>query len=71
MRGLVVGIALTLVLLLVPGGHFLFVLLVPLASFALIRYRTTWLAATKDVPREQDDSVPLGPSPGPVLRNEP
>jgi hypothetical protein len=42
MRGLVLGIALTLILVLVPGSHFLFVLLVPLAFFALLRYRTTW-----------------------------
>jgi uncharacterized membrane protein YccC len=42
MRGLAIGIALALILLLVPGGHFLLVLLIPLAFFALLRYRATW-----------------------------
>jgi uncharacterized membrane protein YccC len=42
MRGLAIGIALALILLLVPGGHLLLVLLIPLAFFALLRYRTTW-----------------------------
>jgi hypothetical protein len=42
MRGLAIGIALTLILVLVPGSHFLLVLLIPLAFFALLRYRTTW-----------------------------
>jgi uncharacterized membrane protein YgaE (UPF0421/DUF939 family) len=42
MRGLAIGSALAVILILVPGGHFLLVLLVPLAFFALLRYRTTW-----------------------------
>ena len=42
MRGLAIGIALTTVLLLVPGGKFLLVLLIPLAFFALLTFRTTW-----------------------------
>jgi uncharacterized membrane protein YgaE (UPF0421/DUF939 family) len=42
MRGLAIGTALAVILILVPGGHFLLVLLVPLAFFALLRYRTTW-----------------------------
>lgn len=42
MRGLAVGLALTMILVLVPGSHFLFILLVPLAFFALLRYRATW-----------------------------
>ena len=42
MRGLAIGTALTIVLLLVPGGHLLLVLLIPLALFALLRFRTTW-----------------------------
>jgi hypothetical protein len=42
MRGLAIGIALTGILLLVPGGHFLLVLLVPLAFLALLMFRTTW-----------------------------
>jgi hypothetical protein len=42
MRGLAIGIALTVVLLLIPGGHLLLVLLVPLAFLALLIFRTTW-----------------------------
>ena len=42
MRGLAIGIALALILVLVPGSHILLVLLIPLAFFALLRYRTTW-----------------------------
>jgi uncharacterized membrane protein YccC len=42
MRGLAIGIALALILVLVPGSHLLLVLLIPLAFFALLRYRTTW-----------------------------
>jgi hypothetical protein len=42
MRALAIGIALALILLLVPGGHVLLVLLVPLAFLALLRYRTSW-----------------------------
>jgi uncharacterized membrane protein YgaE (UPF0421/DUF939 family) len=42
MRGLAIGIALALILILFPGSHFLLVLLIPLAFFALLRYRTTW-----------------------------
>jgi hypothetical protein len=42
MRGLAIGTALAVILILVPGGHFLLVLLVPLAFFALLRYRATW-----------------------------
>ena len=42
MRGLAIGIALTGMLLLVPGGHVLLVLLVPLAFLALLVFRTTW-----------------------------
>jgi hypothetical protein len=46
MRGLAIGIALTLILMLVPGGHILLVLLVPLAFFALLMFRTTWQPVT-------------------------
>lgn len=42
MRGLAIGTAVTIVLLLVPGGHLLLVLLIPLALFAFLRFRTTW-----------------------------
>ena len=42
MRGLAIGIALTVILLLVPGGHILLVLLVPLAFLALLMFRTAW-----------------------------
>jgi uncharacterized membrane protein YgaE (UPF0421/DUF939 family) len=42
MRGLAIGVALAMILVFVPGGHFLLVLLIPLAFFALLRYRTTW-----------------------------
>ena len=42
MRGLTIGVALAAILFLVPGGHVLLVLLIPLAFFALLRYRTTW-----------------------------
>jgi len=42
MRGLAIGIALTLILFIVPGGHFLLVLLVPLAFLSLLMFRTTW-----------------------------
>jgi hypothetical protein len=42
MRGLAIGIALVLILVLVPGGHFLLVLVVSLAFLALLVLRTTW-----------------------------
>ena len=42
MRGLAIGIALALILVLVPGGHFLLILVVPLAFLALLVLRTTW-----------------------------
>jgi len=42
MRGLVIGIALASILFLVPGAGFWLVLVIPLAFFALLRYRTTW-----------------------------
>ena len=42
MRTLAIGTALTVVLLLIPGGHLLLVLLVPLAFLALLMFRTTW-----------------------------
>jgi hypothetical protein len=42
MRDLAIGIALAGILLLVPGGHTLLVLLVPLAFVALLMFRTTW-----------------------------
>jgi len=42
MRGLAIATALTVVLLLVPGGHVLLVLLIPLAFLALLMFRTTW-----------------------------
>jgi hypothetical protein len=42
MRGLAIGIALTLILVLVPASHFLLVLLIPFAFFALLRYRSSW-----------------------------
>ena len=42
MRGLAIGIALALILVLVPGGHFLLVLVVSLAFLALLVLRTSW-----------------------------
>lgn len=42
MRGLAIGLALTIVLLLVPGGHVLLVLLLPLAFLALLMVRAGW-----------------------------
>ena len=42
MRGLAIGIALALILVLVPGGDFLLVLVVSLAFLALLVLRTTW-----------------------------
>lgn len=42
MRTLAIGTALTIVLLLVPAGHPLLVLLLPLAFLALLLFRTTW-----------------------------
>ena len=42
MRGLAIGIALTIVLLLIPGAHLLLVMLVPLAFVALLMFRTSW-----------------------------
>ena len=42
MRGLAIGIALTVVLLLVPGGNILLVLLIPPAFLALLMFRTSW-----------------------------
>jgi hypothetical protein len=42
MRGLAIGTALTVVLLLVPGGQLMLVLLIPLAFLALLMFRTTW-----------------------------
>jgi hypothetical protein len=42
MRTLAIGTALTVVLLLIPGGRLLLVLLVPLAFLALLMFRTTW-----------------------------
>jgi hypothetical protein len=42
MRGLATGIALALILLIVPAGHLLLVLLIPLAFLALLMFRTTW-----------------------------
>lgn len=42
MRGLAIGLALALILIVVPASHFLFVLLIPLSFFALLRYRTAW-----------------------------
>jgi hypothetical protein len=42
MRGLAIGIALALILILVPAGHFLLVLAIPLAFLALLMFRTTW-----------------------------
>ena len=54
MRGLAIGIALTAMLLLVPGGHVLLVLLVPLAFLALLMFRTTWQpVSTTYRPRSQ------------------
>ena len=54
MRGLAIGIALTGMLLLVPGGHILLVLLVPLAFLALLMFRTTWQpVSTAYRPRSQ------------------
>lgn len=51
MRGLAIGSALALILVLVSATHFLLVLLIPLALFALLRYRTTWQPATTYRPR--------------------
>lgn len=42
MRALTIGTAATIVLLLVPAGHLLLVLFVPLAFLALLLFRTTW-----------------------------
>ena len=42
MRGLAIGIALALILVLVPAGHFLLVLVLPLAFLALLMFRPTW-----------------------------
>jgi hypothetical protein len=42
MRGLAIGLALTTVLIHVPGGHVLLVLLMPFAFLALLLFRTTW-----------------------------
>jgi hypothetical protein len=59
MRGLAIGIALTGILLLVPGGHILLVLLVPLALLALLVFRPTWQpVATTYRPRSQAISPP-------------
>lgn len=41
MRALAIGTALTLTLLLIPGGHLVLVLLIPLAFLALM-FRPTW-----------------------------
>jgi 4-hydroxybenzoate polyprenyltransferase len=61
MRGLAIGITLALILLLVPGGHFLLVLVIPLAFFALLMFRTTW----QPVPRTYR---PAARRPGPAER---
>jgi hypothetical protein len=54
MRSLAIGIALTLILLLVPGSHFLLLLLLPLAFLALLMFRTTWQpVSTTYRPRSQ------------------
>lgn len=45
MRGLAIGVVLTLLLILIPGGHLLLVLLLPLAFLALLVFRTTWQPA--------------------------
>ena len=42
MRALAIGIALGLTLVLVPAGHVLLVLLIPLALLSLLLFRTTW-----------------------------
>ena len=42
MRGLALGIAFALILVLVPVGHYLLVLVVPLAFLALLMFRTSW-----------------------------
>jgi hypothetical protein len=42
MRGLAIGIALALILVLLPAGHFLLVLVIPLAFLALLMFRATW-----------------------------
>jgi hypothetical protein len=47
MRGLAIGSALAMILVLVPGSHFLLALLIPLAFFALLRFRTTWQPVSK------------------------
>jgi hypothetical protein len=58
MRGLAIGIALTGILVLVPGGHFLLVLLIPLAFFALLRYRTTWHPRARTSPSRSRATSP-------------
>ncbi len=42
MRALAVGTALALILVLVPAGHVLLVLLIPLALLSLLLLRTSW-----------------------------
>ena len=54
MSSLARGIALTGMLLLVPGGHILLILLVPLTFLALLMFRTTWRpVSTTYRPRSQ------------------
>ena len=47
MRSLAIGMALAAILFVVPGGRLLLVLLIPLAFFALLGYRTTWQPASR------------------------
>lgn len=49
MRGLAIGSALALILILVPGSRFLLVLLIPLAFFALLRYRARWQPLSRTI----------------------
>jgi uncharacterized membrane protein YgaE (UPF0421/DUF939 family) len=59
MRGLVIGIALALILVLVPGGHSLLVLAIPLAFFALVMFRASWqpVATTTRLRRRRGGSA--------------
>jgi hypothetical protein len=59
MRGLAIGIALALILVLVPGGHFLLVLLMPLAFFALLMFRTSWQPYRRPIAPEPEDRARL------------
>lgn len=42
MRALAIGSALTLILLLIPSGHFLLIMLIPVAFAAILMFRPHW-----------------------------